>query len=158
MKRRYHDYEKDINICRNNIIISHFERLFINNRIYCKNPSSASASNGSEVNDGSSYGIDLTSESVQEMSDKKISQDATKTFINDTFGDEFYLQKGDEGYTWTYGDVAEKLGSDANLYNANGEERDYTWIASEADSTRNDAGISGSGWQRNIYTVFLRGS
>lgn len=88
--------------------------------------------------DGSSNGIDLTSESIQTMGEDKISQDTMKSFIDEVFGDNYKLPPSDKAASYTYGDCRDKLGADANLYTAETDdnERDYIWLSSEADSTR----------------------
>lgn len=88
--------------------------------------------------DGSSYGIDLTSESIQVMGEDKISQETMKSFVDDVFGDNFKLPPSDKAASYTYGDCKDMLGADANMYTAETDdnERDYIWMSSESDTTR----------------------
>lgn len=89
--------------------------------------------------DGSSLGIDLTSESLQTTTaTDKLSQEDLAKFVKDVFGDKITLSSFDDASKYTYGDCKGLLGTDANMYDydKSSNKRRFYWISSEADNAR----------------------
>ena len=77
------------------------------------------------TNDGSSYGIDMTAEGMQKMSEEYATADTLKK-VRDEYlgGNTMFKYSGD---TRTYADFAEYIGVDASQYQFKNGERTYIW-------------------------------
>ena len=93
---------------------------------------------GSKSNDGSSYGISLTSTEVQKMSETRAEKDKLSETAKEWLGNATMFPESSEMSKRTYGDFVDFIGCDATefkfdeSYNA----RNYTWIADGADSSK----------------------
>lgn len=103
----------------------------------CGNKDGGAKEGGSEtktVEDGTSFGIDLTGEETQPMSEE-LAEVATlkKTAEEYLEGNTLFVYSNDER---TYADFKEYIGVDASeyQYDAENQFRNYTWVASD-DST-----------------------
>jgi len=98
----------------------------------------ASDSGGSADNDGSSYGIDLASTEVQQMSEKRATQDKLEEAVREWLEGATMFPDNTAMSKRTYQDFVDFIGCDATEYKFDGSysARNYTWIAEGEDNSK----------------------
>ena len=101
-------------------------------------------------NDGSSYGIDLNSEELQPMSEKRATVEKLKdTFDNYCKG----LNRFDDLKNRTYQDFVDYIGCDATQYQLSGGRRFYIWLAEDNEFANFNVLFSDEGGSWRGYGV-----
>jgi len=87
--------------------------------------------------DGSSYGIDLTSPELQQMSEKRAAQDKLVKTVREWLEGATMFPEGTEMGSRTYKDFVDYIGCDATEYkfDSSYNARMYTWISEESDNS-----------------------
>jgi len=88
--------------------------------------------------DGSSYGIDLASTEVQQMSETRATKDKLSETVTDWLEGNTMFLEGTEMGSRTYKDFVDYIGCDATeyKYDASYSARFYTWISEDSDNSK----------------------
>jgi len=98
----------------------------------------SSGGDGKAADDGSSYGIDLNSSDVQQMSENRAARDKLTETVEEWMDGATMFLEGTEHGKRTYKDFADFIGCDATEYyfDASRNSRVYTWIADGEDNSK----------------------
>jgi len=88
--------------------------------------------------DGSSYGIDLASTELQQMSETRATQEKLTETVREWLEGATMFPEGTEMGKRTYADFVDFIGCDATeyKYDESYSARLYTWISSESDNSK----------------------